>query len=206
MKRVFITLAAIFVAAALSAQVTVTFNIDMNGVSGFDAGTHKVYFSGAAIGTLDSDWPEPGTVAEYEMSDGDGDGIYSISAENVADGDYEFKYVFIESGTTGWDNESIGYPNNHSVSVSGSDVMVYNEWGTLANTVSVSDEFVVFPNPSSGVFKFSENANYRVVNITGKEILNGYGNSLNLTNFDSGVYFIKLETRTNSYIQKIIKK
>jgi hypothetical protein len=133
MKSFFTLFITMLIATTLSAQVTVTFNIDLNGVSGFDAEIHEVYFSGEPIGTLTAFWPTPGSEASYQMFDNNADGIYTIEASNVEDGTYEFKYVFLESGTTGWTNESIGYPYNHSVTVSSSNLVVYNQWGTLEN-------------------------------------------------------------------------
>jgi hypothetical protein len=54
----------------------------------------------------------------------------------------------------------------------------------------------VSPNPSNGVFQInglSSNQTYQLVNTTGQIILVGQNNSIDLSNFESGIYFLNTE-------------
>lgn len=81
--------------------IDVTFNVDMNGVAGFTAGTDVVYIGGDFAGG----WSEPGFDAAYEMTDTDGDLIYTITLSLDA-GDIAYKF-FINAGWSGgeWDGD-----------------------------------------------------------------------------------------------------
>ncbi|RLD38678.1 MAG: hypothetical protein DRI74_03095 [Bacteroidetes bacterium] len=74
----------------------VTFNVDMSGATGFTAGTDVVYIGGDIAGG----WAEPGSDATYEMTDTDGDGIYTITLTKDPVGDIEYKY-FVNAGWNG---------------------------------------------------------------------------------------------------------
>jgi hypothetical protein len=62
-------------------------------------------------------------------------------------------------------------------------------------SISYSNEFVVFPNPSNGSFEVKSNVNWdcvKIVNQLGQTVLQGDNNSqLNISN--SGVYFLHFE-------------
>ena len=54
----------------------------------------------------------------------------------------------------------------------------------------------VSPNPSNGVFQINglgSNQTYQLVNTTGQIILVGQNNSIDLSNFESGIYFLNTE-------------
>lgn len=96
------------------------FNVDMN-EAGLTAG-EKVFISGSFGGAY-GNWTEPGTNTKTEMTDTDGDGIYSIVLD-LSDGNYQFKFF----KGTGWDGgEWLGDPNR-SFSLEGSKTIVCT-WG-----------------------------------------------------------------------------
>jgi hypothetical protein len=97
------------------------------------------------------------------------------------DGTYSFTFIptTLNGGTTGitdigflvkaddgtGDNKT---PDQHIIFGSGIS--------TLNNSLTI------FPNPSTGLFKLSSKANFEVMNITGKVILTGNGNSIGYLN------------------------
>lgn len=61
----------------------------------------------------------------------------------------------------------------------------------------------VYPNPSSGLFKFVQGAtDYQVLDLSGKVVSGGYASSVDLSGEQAGVYFVITPAGT----QKIIKK
>ncbi|GGE39196.1 T9SS type A sorting domain-containing protein [Psychroflexus planctonicus] len=117
-----------------------------------------------------------------------GDGSYSLE---TSDGT-----VIIQGGSFG-SQESKTYSNYNSLSVPNFDV--YN--------------FSMYPNPTSGKINLSANENfgYEVFTLQGKKILTGesknmLSNQLDLSNFTSGVYLIKVNINGASRTQKIILK
>src|SRR5690554_1771976 len=87
MKKIYLlAFTAIFGLSAM-AQVSVTFQVDMNGQTVSPDGVHVAgdWQSEAGFG---DDW-QPGTA---QMSDNDSDGIYSLTVDIPA-GTYGFKYV-----------------------------------------------------------------------------------------------------------------
>jgi hypothetical protein len=54
----------------------------------------------------------------------------------------------------------------------------------------------VLPNPSTGVFQINGlgfNQTYQIANTTGQVILTGESNNIDLSNFQSGIYFLNTE-------------
>jgi hypothetical protein len=86
------------------ATTDVTFNVDMNNVAGFVPGTDLVYLSGSMVG-----WAEPGTNANYLMTDPDSDKIYTKTLSLATPvGEITYKY-FKGAGWSG--GEWNGDPN-----------------------------------------------------------------------------------------------
>jgi hypothetical protein len=72
-------------------------------------------------------------------------------------------------------------------------------------------ELKIYPNPSNGIFKIenklNKNMQITVLSISGSVLLNVNATSsetLNLTDFNSGIYFIKTKTNNIDYYNKII--
>lgn len=83
--------------------------------------------------------------------------------------------------------------------------------------INSSTEIKAYPNPSNGIVTLvsSENVSSQVsvYNLEGRKILNksinlssNYQNTLDLSAFSNGVYFIKVDSYNNSQTIKIIKK
>ncbi|MFU8862247.1 MAG: DUF4397 domain-containing protein, partial [Cyclonatronaceae bacterium] len=102
---------------------SVTFNVDMSTATNFNPATQEVYISGSFIS-----WNEPGTNPDARMvpvaAESD---IYSITFDLEA-GEYAYKYFFVNSGSTGWDNDEWPGDPNRTINVTG-DVMVNDTWG-----------------------------------------------------------------------------
>ena len=62
------------------------------------------------------------------------------------------------------------------------------------------------PNPTNGIVKISSenNVEYRVFDVNGITISRGYGNTIDLSSFANGVYFLKFK-KQNSRVISIIK-
>ena len=78
---------------------------------------------------------------------------------------------------------------------------------TLTNPVSVKEEIFVYPNPTNGIINISpdNNLEFSVFDVNGIAILIGYGDTIDLSSFANGVYFLKVKTQ-NSRVISIIKK
>ncbi len=109
MKKIYLSIFGLVACCVLSAQVAVSLNVDMNSQTVTGAGVHvagnfydnnydgtadnAAYMSGT---TGDGNW-DPG-VASLELTDGDANGIYSLTL-NLMPGRYEFKFI----NGNGWD-------------------------------------------------------------------------------------------------------
>ena len=78
---------------------------------------------------------------------------------------------------------------------------------TLTNPTIVKEEIFVYPNPTHGIIKISPDRNleFIVFDINGTIISKGFGNTINLSSFANGVYFLKLKTQ-NSRMYTILKE
>ena len=78
---------------------------------------------------------------------------------------------------------------------------------TLTNPTIVKEEIFVYPNPTNGIIKISPDRNleFIVFDINGTIISKGFGNTINLSSFANGVYFLKLKTQ-NSRMYTILKE
>jgi hypothetical protein len=78
---------------------------------------------------------------------------------------------------------------------------------TLTNPTIVKEEIFVYPNPTNGIIKISPDRNleFSVFDINGTIISKGFGNTINLSSFANGVYFLKVKTQ-NSRMYPIFKE
>lgn len=80
----------------------------------------------------------------------------------------------------------------------------------VAENVGVLNGTNLYPNPNKGVFtiELPIAANVSVINVIGKEILNknieAGKNTINLTDFSTGVYFVKVKSGESQVIYKVI--
>lgn len=223
MKKIFtLIVVALFTVNFASSQVTVTFKVDMNGATGFDAGTHEVYMSGsnstqtAGIGTFAS-WPQPGSVAGLKLTDANSDGNYELAISGITAGDYIFKFFYIVTGTPSWNNgEWPGDPNRAltvgSVNISASCVWANQDAPVIAGIDGINSSVLIYPNPSTGLFQVNADKNYslEVVDITGKVVLTQeigrQSNVVDLTNCNSGMYFFYLNSGEAKKVYKVVVK
>lgn len=88
----------------------------------------------------------------------------------------------------------------------------FSNFDVLSSNEFVLNEFKLFPNPSSGLISMSanENFNYEIFDIQGRGILSGQSDALtkelNLSEFSSGVYLVKVSVGKISKTHKLILK
>ena len=77
---------------------------------------------------------------------------------------------------------------------------------TLTNPTNVKEEIFVYPNPTHGIIKISPDRDFEfsVFDINGMIIYRGFGNTINLSSFANGVYFLKVNTQ-NYRMYTIVK-
>ncbi|WP_179018895.1 T9SS type A sorting domain-containing protein [Winogradskyella forsetii] len=111
---------------------------------------------------------------------------------------------------------------NGNVIISGGDFgtsesILFNPQDPLSVDDFNLENFVkIYPNPvenklSIELTNFNEDVDYQIYNTLGQEITKGNLNSnsiqnINMSQYESGIYFIKLSIGTNSMTQKLIKK
>jgi len=90
---------------------------------------------------------------------------------------------------------------------------IFKFTGNLSTNSLQQNQFSVFPNPAKDMVTITtENANdfsLELTDVTGKTLLNktysGVENTLNISNLNSGIYFISLKTGDKSQTIKIVK-
>ncbi len=84
-----------------------------------------------------------------------------------------------------------------------------NPYGTEIYNVS-SDNISIFPNPTFGIVNINTSFNnytLEITDVTGKKLLSENNvKTIDMSEFVSGIYFIKINTDDKIYVQKIIKK
>ena len=216
MKRIFTTLILIALASLTFAQVAVTFNVDMTGATAykkgdpifdpevtFDPALHTVYIAGSGFG---SDWNEPGTNADLALSNTSGN-IYSITFPAVSEGTISYKFFFVPNGMTSWEGgEWTGDPNR-SITIGTTEVTSDNIWGDIANSVNdISNNYKIYPNPSNGIFTVdAKGFSIKVFDVTGKTVATQIsGTTVDMSNAQAGVYFVKLTSNDATFTKKIV--
>lgn len=77
--------------------------------------------------------------------------------------------------------------------------------GDVTGVEELNDEvFSIYPNPSNGVFYFSDNkiVKYSIVNALGRVVCVGYDNKIDISNLPNGVYFLEL----NEQVIRLVKQ
>jgi len=181
------------------------FNLDMNG-SGMPSGS-KVWISGA-LGGIYGTWKTPGEVPENELTDPDGDGIYSITM-NLTPQALDFKFF--------WGNDwNHGDPiSNRAYTLTG-DVVLNFIWNVAGYTLVKPIEgisFGIYPNPTNGLVtvQSSDMKGLTVRNILGSTLKTLKfqaisSKQIDLSDLKSGIYFISVETSNGIHTSKLIKK
>jgi hypothetical protein len=101
MKKIYLSFVALFVSLAMTAQVAVTFSVDMNAI---DPMTTALFLAGN-FNEPDSDWNDASYDANYnaaypnwngtgiQMTDGNADGVFEVTL-NLNPARYEYKFVY----------------------------------------------------------------------------------------------------------------
>jgi hypothetical protein len=100
-----------------------------------------------------------------------------------------------------------GTTSNWTQDVTANETVVLN-----TNNFLVADKVTIYPNPSTGIFNISlqEDATVEVHDMLGKVIyankVKAGNNTIDISNYQSGLYILKLTTENGSAIKKIIKE
>jgi hypothetical protein len=176
------------------------FTVDMR-TAGLTAG-QKVYISGT-LGGIHGTWAEPGTNANNEMLDLDGDTIYSITT-HLPDGVLAFKF-FKGSGWTG--DPAPGGDRN--LTISGSMTTHY-KWGVQGIYVGINNALAgkvqLYPNPVGEVLNISSSVELSRVYITNMlgQMVGSYDMTNNIdmripaTGMNKGMYLVTLVGKDGS--------
>lgn len=198
----------------VSGTPELTINVDMS-ESGLAEG-QQVFISGAFSGTVYGVWNEPGTNANNEMFDPDGDKIYSITLQ-IGYGLANFKFFM----GTGWGSgDPVQEPGidqgNRNYNFTASTGITY-KWG-VQGVLSVpvnplAGKVQMYPNPVSNKLQINTTAKVDRVIITstlGQVVENIEMTSDNLSistaSLSNGMYFVTFVGNDGSKLtQKLMK-
>ena len=80
----------------------------------------------------------------------------------------------------------------------------------LGNEETVFNQVKVYPNPSNGVFNIayygSETLQYTIYDLTGKTVMSGTGNTINLSQQAIGLYVAKITDGTAVQTLKLVRE
>ncbi len=183
------------------------FNVDMS-EAGLEAG-QKVWLSGA-LGGVHGTWMEPGTNPANEMTDPDGDHIYSITV-GVPNGVIAFKFFKGEGWNSG---DPVG---DRTYTVAGSFNLSY-KWGVQGylNVPQVNEKASIkmYPNPVKDELKLDLNFDASRVVISSllgetvvDRVLDSKTSTISTVDLRNGVYFVTVTSVDGKTItQKLIKE
>ncbi len=186
-----------------------TLNVDMSEAG--DMTGVPVYLSGALGGAYGT-WNEPGTNALLEMTDPDGDKIYTVTIF-VPDGLYAFKFF----KGAGWGAGDPAPGGDRVLTYAGTMNVTY-KWGVQGALSipenSLTGKIRMFPNPVNGELIISNSVDVKEVTITsmlgqlvGTYSISGIGRtSINTSDLTTGMYFVTFYGKDGSrLVQKLIK-
>ncbi|OUR90902.1 hypothetical protein A9Q87_13270 [Flavobacteriales bacterium 34_180_T64] len=111
-----------------------------------------------------------------------------------------------------WPSGTIDEVNNPNINES----ILIIEGATLSTNESQASIFKVFPNPTKNIISIEglqqlNDVTVAIYDITGKIVMRNTSlsetkNSIDLSNFKSGVYFVNLTTNETIYVHKVIKE
>lgn len=191
------------------------FQVDMNG-AGLVEGD-KVYMVGA-VGGKYGIWETPGSNPACEMSDPDGDGIYTIDMQ-LPDGVIAFKFFKTTAAKPAtWDYGDPFTGGDRTYNVYENSNVIYT-WGSGGFEVGVKEKPLagkvnIYPNPVRNELTVNSTSDLRSATITSmvgkvvaKYAFNNSGvNTINTSNLSSGMYFVTFVGKDgNKVTQKLIK-
>lgn len=184
-------------------------NVDMS-ESGLAEG-QQVFLSGA-LGGIYGSWAEPGTNANNEMFDTDGDKIYSITLA-LPDGVIAFKFFM----GAGWGSGDPAPGGDRTYTVAGSANLTY-KWGIDGligiPTNPLADKVQMYPNPTNTMLQVKttgEVSRVIISSMLGQVVENIEMTSDNVTintsSLSNGLYFVTFVPKDGGgrYVQKLMK-
>jgi hypothetical protein len=194
--------------------VSVTFNVDMNGM--IDAEVFDPAVDAVDIAGSFNNWGDP----VQNATDADADGIYTRVVPNIEIGTaLEFK--FRVNGT--WDPISEfpgGGPNRTYTAVEGENIVNvtfndgdYSPWVTEGLNVSKAAQFSMYPNPAANVLTISGESEIQSVSITnlvGQSMMRVDVNSghtdINISALDAGLYIVSVQFESMEVTNRVFVK
>jgi len=159
------------------------------------------------------------------MSDSNGDNIWDVTVKLQSGDTIEYKYS-ADSWAIQETNDPIGSCTNEDPNFTNRILVIpYNDfvlsevcWGScdpcqpLSNVISIDDSDIkIFPNPTASLLTLQSNNLINpisIYDITGKLVLQNKGNSneiiFDISNLNSGLYFIKSNSQNSSKIRRFI--
>ncbi len=191
-----------------SDMVNLTFEVNM--AEAIDAevfvpATDVLFVTGSFNG-----WDEPGTAESLELTDTDGDKVYSVTvpiAKNF--GEVQYKYF----NNAGWDGgEWTGDPNR-IITVAELDLTTDDVWNN-AVAENLLSTVQLFPNPFTNLLTISglENASSIIIsNVLGQHVISilvdEVSETISTANLRNGVYIITIVDKyNNTRTERIVKQ
>lgn len=140
-----------------------------------------VNFASVSVGTVDS----------YSWNFGAG------AQPQTATGIGPHAVIFSTEGTR---NVSLTVANSNGNNTKTVAFMVENCNLGVENPNAESNKIIVYPNPSKGIFHLSKELEWTIYSVTGSKIKEGAGNVISISEYPSGVYFIKSKGINKSMI------
>jgi choice-of-anchor B domain-containing protein len=101
------------------------------------------------------------------------------------------------------------FPSTVNITEAGFDYFTVSN----ANTTSIEsvkfDELLIYPNPSEGIFQISASTDielWMVLDLNGRTIATGNSSSVDLSNFEAGVYLLRVQLNDGTQaVQRLVK-
>jgi hypothetical protein len=129
---------------------------------------------------------------------------YVVFKEGVPQGNIVYQAKYTDNNVTGVENYKYvlsAYYNNGMESLN-SDGSTYNVKEILNNKV-----VNIYPNPATDIIHLEgEFSKATLIDITGKVVLETTNNRILVSHLNSGIYFLRIESGSQSSVSKVIKK
>ena len=146
--RKFVMFSSIVVLAITTASASVTFNLNTSTAPGFTDSTATLVIRGSMNGWGGSEWALTNVGGDY----------WTYISDTLSDGDYEYKYVFINTaGNEAWESTE-----NRALSVSGDTVLPQDYWesGTTPPYIPTDSVDVWFRVSTAGIVGYDGDTMY----------------------------------------------
>jgi serine protease AprX len=145
--------------------------------------------------------PDSPSVAATNDTDNDADNIERVEIFDATPGTYTIQVTHKGNLQGGTQDYTLIASSTNGLTLNNQDFVVDNN-------------FFVYPNPANDVLNYSNPNNIEIStisisDITGKQVMNfdsiSNSNAINVSNLQSGVYFVNFVTDKNSVVKKFIK-